>query len=270
MAEVAPVFVKLGGSVITDKTKPFTERVDAIARLAGEIRRAHSRTGLRLLIGHGGGSYPHTPARLYRTDLGLTDENSRVGIVLVQDAAARLNRIVVSYLLKEGINAISVQPSCNAVSKNGRIRTWDLRSVRLMLGLNLIPVVYGDVSMDLSKGCAILSTEELFRYLARRLRPSRVIVGSDVNGVYDRDPKTTNAARKIAVITPKNVKSILQSLESNKSVDVTGGMMSKVLTLLELARTSKVECEILDISKPGHLEAALNGKKGIGTIIRAS
>ena len=34
------VFVKLGGSVITDKTQPETARPEVIARLAGEIAAA--------------------------------------------------------------------------------------------------------------------------------------------------------------------------------------------------------------------------------------
>jgi isopentenyl phosphate kinase len=45
-------------------------------------------------------------------------------------------------------------------------------------------------------------------------------------------------------------------------------MRSKVRSLLELAKVTGVECEILDISKAGNLEDALNGKKGTGTIIR--
>jgi len=265
---VGLIFVKLGGSVITDKAKPFTEREYVIKRLAREIHSAHIHTGLRLLLGHGGGSYPHIPANQYKTYLGLIGEDSRIGIALVQDAAARLNRIVVNALISEGEKAVSIQPSCAAVSRDGRIVSWDLRPIRLMLNLNLTPVPYGDVSMDLSTGCSILSTEELFRYLGLKLRPHRVIVGSDVDGVYNQDPKKNSAAQKIPLITIENVNSVLPSLGGANNIDVTGGMRSKVLSLLELAKMAGVECEILDISKPGNLEDALNGKKGVGTIIR--
>src|SRR4030042_2043405 len=104
------VFVKLGGSVITDKAKPFTERKDVINRLATEIHSSQERTGATLIVGHGGGSYPHVPAERYKTHLGIVSEESRMGSALVQDAASRLNRIVVNALLTAGEPAISVQP----------------------------------------------------------------------------------------------------------------------------------------------------------------
>jgi len=34
------ILIKLGGSLITDKTKPFTPRLDVIKRLAKEIHEA--------------------------------------------------------------------------------------------------------------------------------------------------------------------------------------------------------------------------------------
>ncbi|MFN8459248.1 MAG: hypothetical protein U0401_32125 [Anaerolineae bacterium] len=53
------VLLKLGGSVITDKTKPFTARMDVIERLAQEINHALTDRGgdLQLIIGHGAGSF---------------------------------------------------------------------------------------------------------------------------------------------------------------------------------------------------------------------
>ena len=268
VGRVGLIFVKLGGSVITDKSRPFTEKGDVIARLASEIHSAHVHTGIRLLVGHGGGSYPHTPANQYKTYLGLVGEESRLGIALVQDAAARLNRIVIRALIDKGEKAVSIQPSCVALSRDGRIVSWNLRAIRLMLNLDLTPVPYGDVSMDLARGCSILSTEELFYYLGIKLKPKRVLVGSDVNGVYDKDPKKSSLARKIPLVTVENVNHVLPSLGGANNVDVTGGMRSKVRSLLELAKVTGVECEILDISKAGNLEDALNGKKGTGTIIR--
>jgi len=120
------VFVKLGGSVITDKAKPFTERKDVIKRLAEEIHSSRGRTGPRLVVGHGGVSYPHVPAKRYQTHLGIVSEESRMGSALVQDAASRLNRIVVNALLGAGEPAISVQPSSSVLARDSRIIEWSL------------------------------------------------------------------------------------------------------------------------------------------------
>ena len=262
------VLVKLGGSVITDKAKPFSERRDVIARLAAEIHSSRIKTGSRLIVGHGGGSYPHVPAEKFRTHLGLVDENSRMGAALVQDAASRLNRIVVDALLKAGEPAVSVQPSSAAVAKDSKIVFWNLEALKLMLETGLVPVPYGDVGIDLSKGFCILSTEEVFRYLAVRLNPRRVIIGSDVDGVYDTDPRKKEGAKKIPLITLENAAEVLPSLGGATTVDVTGGMRSKILTLLELVREMDVECEVLNLLVPGNLEEALNGERGRGTLIR--
>jgi len=262
------VLVKLGGSVITDKSKPFSERRDVITRLASEMHSSRIKTGSRLVVGHGGGSYPHIPAQKYKTHLGLVDENSCLGAALVQDAASRLNRIVVDALLEVGEPAVSIQPSSTAVAKDSKIVSWDLSALKLMLEAGLVPVPYGDVAMDLSKGFSILSTEEVFRYLSVKSNPSRVIIGSDVDGVYDKDPRKSEGAKKIPLITPRNVAEVLPSLGGASTVDVTGGMRSKVLTLLELVREVDVECEVLNLLVPGNLEDALNGERGRGTIIR--
>ena len=263
------VFVKLGGSVITDKAKPFTERKDVINRLATEIHSSQERTGATLIVGHGGGSYPHVPAERYKTHLGIVGEESRMGSALVQDAASRLNRIVVNALLAAGEPAISVQPSSSALARDSRIIEWRLEAVKLMLASGLLPVPYGDVGVDLDKGFCILSTEEIFRFLAVQLKPSRVIIGSDVDGVYDSDPHLNPEATKRSLITPNNVGLILKSLGAATTVDVTGGMRSKVLKLLELVQeVDDVECEVLNLLVPGNLEDALNGERGRGTIIR--
>jgi len=262
------VLVKLGGSVITDKAKPFSERRDIIARLATEIHSSRVKTGSKLIVGHGGGSYPHIPAEKYRTHLGLIDERSCMGAALVQDAASRLNRIVVDALLTAGEPAVSVQPSSGAVAKDSKIISWDVGALKLMLDSGLLPVPYGDVGMDLVKGFCILSTEEVFRYLSVELKPSRVIIGSDVDGVFNEDPRKNARAKKIPLITLENAAGVLPSLGGATTVDVTGGMRSKVLTLLELVKEVDVECEVLNLLVPGNLEDALNGEKGRGTLIR--
>jgi len=262
------VLVKLGGSVITDKSRPFNERRDVIARLTEEMHSSRVRMGIRLIVGHGGGSYPHVPAKKYRTHLGLIDDDSLTGVALVQDAASRLNKIVVGSLLQAGEPAVSIQPSSAAVAKDSKIVSWDLSALKLMLEAGLVPVPYGDVGMDLAKGVCILSTEEIFRYLSVELKPSRVIVGSDVDGVYDEDPQKNARAKKIPLITLENAVEVLPSLGGANTVDVTGGMRSKVLTLLELVREVDVECEVLNLLVPGNLEDALNGERGRGTLIR--
>ncbi len=66
------VFLKLGGSLITDKKRPHTPRMDVIRRLAREIAAARNiRPDLQLVLGHGSGSFGHIPAEKYGTHQGV-------------------------------------------------------------------------------------------------------------------------------------------------------------------------------------------------------
>ncbi len=54
------VFLKLGGSLITDKNQRYTARLDRLSHLADEIRTALTDLpDLRLVLGHGSGSFGH-------------------------------------------------------------------------------------------------------------------------------------------------------------------------------------------------------------------
>ena len=259
------ILVKIGGSVITNKSKPFTERIDVINRLTKEIHSANIESKCKFIVGHGGGSYPHTPAKKYQVHKGIKENPEYFGVSLVQDAAARLNRIIITSLINAGENGISLQPSAAIIAKSSRIIKWDISVIKEMLKTDLLPVVYGDVAIDITQGYSVVSTEEIFYYLAKKLPVKRIVIGSDVDGVINI---SSNNKEKIDVITPSDKKWVSTSLKGAKTIDVTGGMKSKVEVLIELAEENGIESEILNATKPGLLELALKGKKGIGTIIR--
>jgi len=267
------ILVKLGGSVITNKNVAFSEDLPTIKRLAKEIHEARQEKKFKLIVGHGGGSYPHTPAKEFRTNEGVVDKKSYEGITKVQDAASRLNRIIVGELIKTGENAVSIHLSSCGIAENGEIKEMFLEPIKKLLDFNMVPVPYGDVCLDLKKGCTILSTEQILNYLGKSLnnlgkqyRVSRIIICTDVNGVFTGDPKKNKNVKFIPKITPKNFEEIKQHLIGSLGIDVTGGMAHKVRRMLELAELD-IESEVIDAKKPGLLKRALIGERGIGTVI---
>ena len=268
------ILVKLGGSVITDKNKPFTEDIKTIKRLAKEIHEARQEKKIKLIVGHGGGSYPHTAATEFRTNEGVKDKRSYEGIAKVQDAASRLNRIIVRELMDVGENAMSIQLSSCSVCEDGSIKEMFLEPIKRLLDYDMVPVPYGDVGLDLKKGCCIISTERIFYYLANNLshidkkyRISRIILCAKVRGVFSDNPDINSYAELIKEITPKNIKAVESSLKGSSGIDVTGGMLHKVKMMLELAK-SGIESEIINAKEPDLLKRALMGEKGLGTIIK--
>ena len=261
------ILLKLGGSLITDKTTPFTPRPDLIKRLAKEIHEAREEKRINLIIGHGGGSFPHKPAKDYRTNEGIIGDESYKGISLVQDAGARLNRIIVSSLIDAGENAISVQPSSSLVAEDGRIKEWYLGSMKEMIKHNLLPVPYGDVALDLKKGCCIISTEEIFSHLAPNLNSKRIILAGIVDGVFTADPQKNPKAKLIPKINSRNYNDIKKYLGGSAGIDVTGGMLHRIERMFELTKFG-VEAEIINGTKENILKRALVGERGLGTTIK--
>jgi isopentenyl phosphate kinase len=261
------IFLKLGGSLITQKDKPFTENKEIIERLAQEIHEAKEEGFFKLIIGNGGGSYPHVPAKKYQTVKGVINEQSLRGIAEVQDAASKLNRIIVRALLDAGENAISIQPSSVCLTKNSRIIEFFLKPLKIFLEKDMMPVVYGDVGLDMEKGCTIISTEELFVFLAKKLKPEKIISTGMVEGVFTADPLKNPKAKLIPRITSKNYPKIKKMLTGSAGIDVTGGMLHKVERYLELASMG-INSYIINGTIKNRLKEALLGKEVRGTIIK--
>lgn len=258
-------FLKLGGSLITDKSRPHTVRAAVLERLAQEIASAWQKIEAgRLVVGHGSGSFGHTPARRFGTRLGVRTPQEWVGFVEVWREAAALNRLVVDALAAAGLPAMPFQPSASVVAQDGRVAAWDLTPLRRALEAGLLPVVYGDVIFDLQRGGTILSTEDLFAYLARQLRPARILLAGLEDGVWQDYPAR---AHRVEVITPKNYPLIQPALSGSAGTDVTGGMASKVQQSLELAQELPgLKIYIFSGEIPGAVERALAGE-AIGTLV---
>jgi isopentenyl phosphate kinase len=229
------VFLKLGGSLLTDKTRPQALRGDVLARLAVEIAEAFSaRSGLRLLLGHGSGSFGHVPARRHGTRDGVWTAEQWRGYAEVSHVASELNRRVVDALRAAGVPALRIQPSASALCHDGELRVLAERPIAVALENGLTPVVHGDVSLDEVRGGTIVSTEEIFAYLAPRLRPARILLVGEVEGVLTADPASDEAGDLVETISPESAPRLLKALGGSRGVDVTGGMSAKVLEMLAL------------------------------------
>lgn len=224
-----PLFLKLGGSLLTDKTATEALRGAELVRLAEEIATARAaRPGLRLVLGHGSGSFGHVAAARHGTRAGVVGADAWVGFAAVSDAAARLNRHVVAALLAAGVPAIGLPPSASAVVADGHIRALATGPVLAALEAGLLPVVFGDVAFDSARGGTIVSTEEVLGYLAHTLRPAWLLLAGETAGVLDA------GGHVLPRISRATLPAVLPALGGSRGTDVTGGMASKVMTMLDL------------------------------------
>lgn len=266
------VFVKLGGSVITDKTRAETARPDVIARMAREVVAAKAeQPGLALLLGHGSGSFGHSVAQRYGTREGVQGRDAWQGFAEVAAVAARLNRLVVDAFREAGLPVWSLQPSASVRCDGGELVSMAVAPAAKALGQGLVPMLYGDVALDQSLGGTIVSTEQIFAYLASHLHPDRVILVGTVDGVFAGDPLREPSARKIPEISGSNWASVKARLGGSHGVDVTGGMLAKVEEMLDLAcRLPGLEIQLISGEPVDALKTALlrSDRPPAGTIVR--
>lgn len=258
------IFLKLGGSLITHKDQAETVRYLILQRIAMEIARAKAKNpNMRLLLGHGSGSFGHIIAAQYTTNRGATTIAEWMGFAKVWASAQRLNRIVVDFLMNEKLPVITFPPSASSICAAGVIQEMAYQPIIDAIDAGLIPVVYGDVAFDRSQGAAIVSTESVFGFLARHLKPSRVLIAGIESGVYSNYPGSEKVLRSI---TSKDLDNI--DLGGAQSIDVTGGMRGKVKAALEIASLSPdIEVRIFSGEKPGSIEKTLLGDK-TGTLVK--
>jgi isopentenyl phosphate kinase len=235
------IYLKLGGSLITDKRQAETPRLDVLDRLAQEIRSARAaRPDLRLVIGHGSGSFGHVVGRKYGTRQGVDSAQGWYGFAATGDAAARLNRLVAGALLAAGLPAWSIQPGACLRARDGRLcaesATALAGTLSAALERGVIPVVFGDVVLDDVRGGTIASTEEIFEALLAHLPAGHMVLAGEVDGVFTADPQLDAAARPIPTITPADLAGLADQLGSSHGVDVTGGMVAKVAQSVALVQ----------------------------------
>jgi len=259
------VILKLGGSVITDKSKPFAASVETIGRLSEEIAHANFKP---MAIVHGGGSFGHSVAAEHRISKGYEGSGQLMGFAKTRQAMMQLNKLVTDSLISHGIAAVSLQPSAFIITANGRIVDLNTNIIEKLLGKDLVPVLYGDAVMDEKMGFTILSGDQIAARLAIALNASRIVLAVDVDGVYTADPKLDSSAKLIGEMRLRELRELVKELGENRKVaDVTGQMLGKIEETVS-ALENGVSIAVVNGLKPGRLLQALKNRRFIGTIIR--
>jgi len=255
------IVVKLGGSVITDKSKPLSFNEDVSGRLAEEI----ASTGMRnLILIHGGGSFGHYTALTYGLDkIDKPTSQAPPGLLETHMSMRKLTDKLVEVFSSRGLRVYPIAASSILTARKGRIDSLYTESIRLALKMGLTPLLHGDVVFDHGDGFSIISGDQIAAKLALEFNAYRVVFVVDVDGVYDRDPRLEGASlfREIKVKFLRNICS-----EAITSMDVTGGMASKLREASILAEKG-IAVYIINGLKPGRLYKAIMGLEVEGTRI---
>ena len=236
--------VKIGGSVITDKSRPFFLNQNHLDRLTSALASYEGR----LVIVHGGGSYAHPIAKKY----GLTPKPTRIdpkSVTLTRLAVLTLHNEIVLSLLKAGLFAYSIQPLCLLHGSAAEI-------LNAALSNNLTPVTHGDV-VSTENVSYVISGDTLMRIIASSLKPHRVVFAVDVDGLYDANPKSGKLLKEVSLDwSPEH--------SGEAGFDVTGGIVDKVKEAQKIASMG-LDVYFVNGLYPERVLKALRGEKTIAT-----
>jgi len=233
-SRMSRVVLKLGGGLITDKSRyrhVRTDRIDAVSSVVRELRDS----GQSVVLVHGAGSFGHLEARKWGLADGIDDESHESQIRAISRVRADmddLNRAVIESLSRAGVDCETLPPRDWAIGVGtefegdlgGFVRDPD----------EPIPVTFGDV-VDTSDGSkfGILSGDHIMVRLGCEMPDvtACAFLLGDVDGLMDKPPGELDS-------TLLRTWSSEQGFSGSHDLDhdVTGGILLKAGCASEIAR----------------------------------
>jgi Predicted archaeal kinase len=246
--------IKLGGSAISDKSKPFSYREDWVKNL-GKTLLSHYKLGSKFVLVHGGGSFAHPVALAY----GLSkyrDYEQLIGVSLTSSVLNYLSMKITNTLSTVGLPIYPMRTGSIYTIRDGKPQLLiDPTHIMEIINRGVIPMLYGDV-VPSDEGFSIISGDDIMLDLGIKLRPHAAIFLTDVPGILGRDG---------GVIREFSRTSIADEKGTEHTIDVTGGLIRKARTALELSGHVRTYlCAIWDlesISKVLNCEGPVNCTK---------
>ncbi|MHA1945607.1 MAG: isopentenyl phosphate kinase [Candidatus Hodarchaeales archaeon] len=269
------LILKIGGSSISNKMLLYkalktksTEDIKAvltldysiIEQIAAEIGALFKGGMKNMIILTGVGSPGHFTVLRYGLHKGFSgDVSQHIGLLDAQIAVNRLRQSLLEAFFKNGMPVVQVYASSIYESDKMRIIRGDTSNFERFLKIGVIPVISGDMVPDKTMGYSVLSGDQILLDLVKKFRPKKIILGSDVDGLFDSDPKFNPNAQLIPEVNGSEIEEIIQQLEGG---DASGQMKGKLIEVKHLLELGFKDIILLNINKPGVLNQALNDNTG--------
>ncbi len=253
------IVIKCGGRVLLDPNL-FNNFISDVIVL--------KKLGLKPIVVHGGG--PRIKKKLDELKIetkfimGLRVTNEKV-IKVVEAVMTEFNKEIVKALEKKGCKAKSITPLENNViyveQKNielgyvGSPKKIDDKIIKNLIKEDFIPVV-SPMGIDEKKQTYNINADTAAGALAKNLKSRRLILMTDVEGVYDKNKKLISE---------------IKSDQADKLIydqTISEGMIPKIRTCINALNDGVRAVVILDGRKNHSILFELFSDKGSGTLIR--
>lgn len=245
------VTIKIGTNLLSSKSginidflKDITTQINALQKMGLQVLLVSSGA-----IGLGAG------------ELGLTE---KVQAIPMRQACASIGQPILMHHYRElfqNVNIIISQILLTREVLNNRMSYINLKnSVETLLDLNVVPIFNENDSVSTAEiGTAFGDNDTLSALIASKTDSDLLVILTDIDGLYDKDPSKENGAVLIPYIEDINdeVKSWAGAVSG--STFSTGGMKTK-LTAAEIAASAGCASIIADGTEDNILVRLLEGE----------
>lgn len=253
------IVIKYGGNVLIDRNvfNNFISDINVLNRL-----------GLSVIVVHGGG--PRIKRELdkkkivskFINGLRVTDKNI---IDTVEEVLIDFNKDIANSLMKLGSqaamfhtktsNIIEVEPEREELGFVGMPNKINDNLIQNALNENKIPII-APLGLGKNGQTYNINGDTAASAIAKKLRSRRLILMTNVEGVYDDQKKL------ISEIKPLDLENLI------KWKVVLGGMIPKIENCVDAVQNGVRGVVILDGRKPHSILHEIFSDKGSGTLIR--
>lgn len=254
--------IKLGGSLLTDKSTPYTINDEIISSSIKEIKECIDLDLIEdLIIVHGVGSFGHVPVLKHKLHLGFQSPDQLIAMSQTQHEMNEYRLKLTKKMIENGIPVNLLHPSSFCTSEKMKITESFLNAVKGYFSIGMIPLMGGDMLYDSKMGFSVGGGDQLMVLLAKQFSADNVLFVSDVAGVFDTDPKQNVNAEFIPKIPLGILHEIIEKTDSSPLKDVSGAMKGKlqaILSLKEQISNGSRVC-LLSMKTSGNLKSLLKG-----------
>ena len=253
------IVIKCGGRVLLDPDL-FNNFINDVTIL--------KKLGLTPIVVHGGG--PRIKKKLDELNIqtkfimGLRVTDEKV-IKVVEEVMIEFNKEIVDSLekklckaksitIKEN-NAIYVEQKNKELGYVGKITRVDDKLIKNLIKENFIPIV-SPMGLDKKKQTYNINADTAAGALATSLKSRRLMLMTDVEGVYDKSKKL------ISEIKPTEAEKLIYN------ATISEGMIPKIRTCINAVNNGVKGVVVIDGRKPHSILFELFSDKGSGTLIR--
>lgn len=259
MTENKRIVIKVGTSTLTHKTgKLNIRKVEGLVKTIADLQNAGNEI---LLVSSGA-------MGLGMSKLGLSSKPSDIPM---KQACAAVGQCELMYMYDKLFSEYSLTVAQLLLTKyilDNDSRKNVENAIKSLLSCGVIPIINENDTVAIDElELEIGENDSLSAIIACVAKADLLVILSDIDGLFDRDPNKNDNAKFISVVEKIDEK--IENFASGTSSGLgTGGMTTKI-NAAKIANESGIDVIIMNGSNPENLYSLIDEKQ-VGTIFKAT